>query len=221
MKLELREVSFQYPAGVLALDGISLSIGSGEAVALIGENGAGKTTLAKLLNGLLRPTSGTVLVGEDDTRRYTPAQLSRHVGFVFQNPDDQLFARTVRDEVAFGPRNQRVSAGEVRARVDHALDDVGLGSAIDRHPYDLTAPERKRVALAAALAMQTPALILDEPTIGQDSGGVRPTRHAGRPPARRGADADRHHPRPRLLPRAFRARGGHGRRPDPGRWSGA
>ncbi len=172
MKLELRDVRFQYPAGVLALDGVSLSIGAGEAVALIGENGAGKTTLAKLLNGLLRPTSGTVLVGEDDTRRHTPAQLSRRVGFVFQNPDDQLFARTVRDEVAFGPRNQRVFAGEVQARVDRALDDVGLRSAIDRHPYDLTAPERKRVALAAALAMHTPALILDEPTIGQDAGGV-------------------------------------------------
>jgi energy-coupling factor transport system ATP-binding protein len=172
VKLEVRDVSFRYPTGVLALDGVSLMIGSGEAVALVGENGAGKTTLAKLLNGLLRPTAGRVLVDERDTRQHTPAQLSRYVGFVFQNPDDQLFAQTVRDEVAFGPRNLRLSASEVQARVERALDDVELRTAADRHPYDLAAPERKLVALAAALAMQTPALVLDEPTIGQDAGGV-------------------------------------------------
>jgi energy-coupling factor transport system ATP-binding protein len=172
MRLEVRDASFRYPTGVLALDRVSLAIGSGEAVALIGENGAGKTTLAKLLNGLLRPTMGSVLVDERDTREHTPAQLSRFVGFVFQNPDDQLFARTVREEVAFGPRNQRLPDAEVQARVESALDDVELRAAADRHPYDLTSPERKLVALAAALAMQTPALILDEPTIGQDARGV-------------------------------------------------
>jgi energy-coupling factor transport system ATP-binding protein len=172
MRLEVRDASFRYPTGVLALDGISLAIGPGEAVALIGENGAGKTTLAKLLNGLLRPTTGSVLLDERDTREHTPAQLSRFVGFVFQNPDDQLFARTVREEIAFGPRNQRLPDAEVQVRVGRALDDVGLRAAADRHPYDLTSPERKLVAVAAALAMQTPALILDEPTIGQDAGGV-------------------------------------------------
>jgi energy-coupling factor transport system ATP-binding protein len=172
MRLEARGVSFRYPTGVLALDDVSLRIESGEAMALIGENGAGKTTLAKLLNGLLRPTTGSVLLDERDTRQHTPAQLSRFVGFVFQNPDDQLFARTVREEIAFGPRNQRLSEPEVRARVESALQDVDLLAAADRHPYDLTSPERKLVALAAALAMQTPALILDEPTIGQDATGV-------------------------------------------------
>jgi len=172
MKLEVCQASFRYPTGVLALDAVSLTVESGEGLALIGENGAGKTTLAKLLNGLLRPTGGSVLVGGRDTQQHTPAQLSRFVGFVFQNPDDQLFARTVREEVAFGPRNQRLPAAQIQGRVDRALDDVGLGGAADRHPYDLTAPERKRVALAAALAMQAPALILDEPTIGQDAGGV-------------------------------------------------
>lgn len=172
MTLQLRDVRFVYPTGVVALDGVNLTIASGEAVALVGENGAGKTTLAKLLNGLLRPTTGSVLLDEQDTRRHTPAQLSRNVGFVFQNPDDQLFARTVRDEVAFGPRNLRLGEAEVRARVERALADVGLRGAIDRHPYDLTSPERKLVALAAALAMHTAVLILDEPTIGQDAGGV-------------------------------------------------
>jgi energy-coupling factor transport system ATP-binding protein len=172
MRLQVRDASFRYPTGVLALDGVSLTISSGEAVALIGENGAGKTTLAKLLNGLLRPTAGSVLLDERDTRQHTPAQLSRFVGFVFQNPDDQLFARTVREEIAFGPRNQRLPDAEVQTRVERALDDVELRAAADRHPYDLTSPERKLVALAAALAMQTPALILDEPTIGQDASGV-------------------------------------------------
>lgn len=189
MRLEVRDASFRYPTGVLALDRVSLAIGSGEAVALIGENGAGKTTLAKMLNGLLRPTTGSVLVDERDTREHTPAQLSRFVGFVFQNPDDQLFARTVREEVAFGPRNQRLPDAEVQARVERALDDVELRAAEGRHPYDLTSPERKLVALAAALAMQAPALILDEPTIGQDSGGVK----------RLGALVDRLHAEGRAL----------------------
>jgi energy-coupling factor transport system ATP-binding protein len=173
MRLEVCGASFRYPTGVLALDAIRLTIESGEAVALIGENGAGKTTLAKLLNGLLRPTSGSVLVDGRDTREHTAAQLSRVVGFVFQNPDDQLFARTVFEEVAFGPRNQRLPDSEVRSRVSRSLEEVGLAAAAERHPYDLTAPERKRVALAAALAMRAPVLILDEPTIGQDAGGVQ------------------------------------------------
>jgi energy-coupling factor transport system ATP-binding protein len=189
MRLVVRDVSFRYPTAVLALDGIRLTIGSGEVVALIGENGAGKTTLAKLLNGLLRPTAGIVLVDGQDTRQHTPAQLSRFVGFVFQNPDDQLFARTVGEEIAFGPRNQRLPVAEVQARVERALDEVELRTATDRHPYDLTSPERKLVALAAALAMQAPALVLDEPTIGQDASGVE----------RLGALVDRLHAEGRTL----------------------
>ena len=172
MNLELRHVSFRYPDGVLALDGVDLTVGAGEALAIVGENGAGKTTLVKLLNGLLRPTEGSVWLAGADARRQTVAQLARQVGFVFQNPDDQLFARSVRDEVAFGPRNLRLPEAEVRARLEQALADVGLSPDIDRHPYDLSAPERKRVALAAALAMHTPVLVLDELTIGQDAQGI-------------------------------------------------
>jgi len=189
VRLELRDVRFQYPTGVVALDGVNLTVGSGEALALVGENGAGKTTLVKLFNGLLRPTVGTVLVDGEDSRRQTVAQLARHVGFVFQNPDDQLFARSVRDEVSFGPRNLRLDEAEVRRRVEQALDDVGLSQAIGRHPYDLAVPERKLVALAAALAMHTPALVLDEPTIGQDAQGVE----------RLGALVDRLHAEGRTL----------------------
>ncbi len=172
MTILVRDVSFVYPTGVKAVDGVSLTVAAGEAVALVGENGAGKTTLAKLLNGLLRPTQGSVEVDGDDTRARTTAQLSRHVGFVFQNPDDQLFARSVRAEVEFGPRNQKLPPAEVEARAARALEEVGLAAEAEKHPYDLPVHERKLVALAAALAMHTPTLILDEPTIGQDALGV-------------------------------------------------
>ena len=172
MTIIVRDVAYEYASGVRALDGVSLTVATGEAVTLVGENGAGKTTLVKLLNGLLRPSQGSVEVEGYDTRTRTTAQLSRQVGFVFQNPDDQLFARTVQAEVAFGPQNQRLTEAEIEARVATALLEVGLADEAERHPYDLAVPERKLVALAAALAMHTPVLVLDEPTIGQDAQGV-------------------------------------------------
>ncbi len=172
MELRVEGVTFHYPGGVLALDDVSLHIEAGESVAVVGENGAGKTTLARHLNGLLRPKIGTVWVGDWDTRQKSVAKLSHRVGYVFQNPDDQLFARTVRDEVAFGPRNLGRSGVEIEADVRLALERCGLQDAADRHPYDLAAPERRFVALAATLAMRTPVLILDEPTTGLDAGGV-------------------------------------------------
>ncbi len=173
MRLLLEGVCFTYPGGVQALRGVNLRIEPGEAVAVLGENGAGKTTLAKHFNGLLRPSSGRVLVGDWDTREHTVAQLAQRVAFVFQNPDEQLFERTVRAEVAFGPRNLGCDGAEVQQRVERALAQVGLLEAADRHPYDLHPADRKRVALAAALAMQTPVVVLDEPTLGQDAAGVR------------------------------------------------
>src|SRR5512146_1604083 len=105
MKIEIRDLHFTYPAGVQALRGVSASIEPGEQVAIVGQNGSGKTTLVKHLNGLLQPTSGSVLIGDWDTRRISVAKLAARVGYVFQNPDEQLFCRTVGDEVAFGPRN--------------------------------------------------------------------------------------------------------------------
>jgi energy-coupling factor transport system ATP-binding protein len=172
MTIIVRDAVFEYTSGARALDGVSLSIAPGESVGLVGENGAGKTTLAKLLNGLLRPIAGSVEVEGNDTRTRTPAQLARLVGFVFQNPDDQLFAQTVKAEVAFGPRNLKLPEAEIDARVKQALADVGLAHQADGHPYDLAVPRRKLVAIAAALAMHTPVLILDEPTIGQDAVGT-------------------------------------------------
>ena len=172
MKITIDNVTFTYPAGITALRQVSLAVDMGETVAIIGHNGAGKTTLAKHLNGLLKPGQGRVLVGEWDTRQQTVAQLAGRVGYVFQNPDDQLFESTVWAEVAFGPRNLGYGEAEVEAAVAEALGQVQLEEVAQIHPYDLHAAQRKRVALAAVLAMQTPAVIFDEPTTGQDSRGV-------------------------------------------------
>lgn len=172
MNIVIEGVSFSYPSGVVALRDVSLTITAGESVAIIGENGAGKTTLAKHLNGLLRPERGSVHIGDWDTREHTVAQLARRVGYVFQNPDDQLFEDRVWDEVAFGPRNLGQSEAEVRANVDAALRQVGLEAMAKVHPYDLQVTQRKFVAMAAILAMRTPVVIFDEPTTGQDARGL-------------------------------------------------
>ncbi len=170
--VEVESVVFSYPGGVTALDGVSLSLPPGEAVAIIGENGAGKTTLARHLNGLLRPSAGRVLIGGWDTRHYSIARLAARVGYVFQNPDDQLFERTVRAEVAFGPRNLGLRGPALARAVDAALEQVGLLAESARHPYDLQLTQRRLLAVAAALAMNTPIVVLDEPTTGQDARGV-------------------------------------------------
>lgn len=159
---------FNYPDGTPVLHGISLDIHAGERVALIGQNGAGKTTLLKQLNGLLRPTRGEVWVGDWSTRTHTVTQLARRVGFLFQNPDEQIFKSRVCDEVAFGPRNFGLSAREVAKRVQYALELTGLMAWHDAHPYDLHPAQRKWVACASVLALDTPILALDEPTSGQD-----------------------------------------------------
>jgi len=172
MRIRVEAVSYRYPSGVQALQEVSLSVDPGETVAIVGENGAGKTTLARHLNGLLRPQSGAISIGDWDARQHTVAQLSSRVGYVFQSPDDQLFARTVREEVAFGPKNLGWDSERVRESVDLALAQAGLSGSAGRHPYDLSPSERKFVALAATLAMRTPIVILDEPTTGLDASGV-------------------------------------------------
>lgn len=172
MRIHVESASFAYPGGVQALRDISLTIEAGAAVALIGENGAGKTTLAKQLNGLLKPDQGIVQIGDWDSRDHSVAQLAARVGYAFQNPDDQLFARTVREEVAFGPRNLGRTAEAIEADVHWALEQVELVEEQLSHPYDLQAADRKLVAMAAVLAMRTPVIILDEPTMGQDSRGI-------------------------------------------------
>lgn len=166
--IEVRELSHRYPNGTLALDRVSFSVWPGEIVAIIGQNGAGKTTLTKHLNGLLKPTSGMVLVGGQDTRRLRTAQLARQVGYVFQNPDHQIFSETVWREVAFGPKNLGLRGVVLERRVAEALAAVGLSGMAERHPYTLSKGDRQRVALASVLAMGQPILVVDEPTTGQD-----------------------------------------------------
>ena len=161
---DIRVEDIRYAYGdVEALRGISLEIRAGESVALIGRNGAGKTTLTRALVALNRPAAGRVAVGDWDVAARRPDEMARRIGYVFQHADQQLFARTVREDVSFGPRR----LGR-RGPVDAVLGELSLAPYADTHPYDVPGPLRKLVALAGVLAMEPGALILDEPTAGLD-----------------------------------------------------
>jgi energy-coupling factor transport system ATP-binding protein len=168
-EIELKDVLFGYPGGadVYPEPGLTLALDSG-VTALVGENGAGKTTLTKLLIGLLRPRSGSVTVAGLDVARMSVAAMARTVGYAFQNPDEQLFERTVKAEVSFGPRVLRKPPVEIERGVARALRLCGLEGKEDVHPHDLGLSERKWVAIASALAGEPPVVVLDEPTLGQD-----------------------------------------------------
>ncbi len=169
--INVKDVSFEYPGGYLAVDNINLQIERGENVAIIGQNGAGKTTTVKMLNKLLIPTSGDVIIGDMNTKDYTTAQVSRTVGYVFQNPDDQIFHSSVFDEVAFGPKKAGLSESEVKERVVSALKLTNLLYAKEENPYNLPLSVRKFVTIAAIIAMDSDVMIFDEPTAGQDLNG--------------------------------------------------
>ena len=167
--VSLLDVRYTYPgARAAAIDGVSLELRRGSLVGLVGQNGSGKTTLSKLLDGLLRPTSGRVTVEGLDTSREPVQRLARHVGYVFQNPAQQLFARTVADELAFGPRNLGCAPDEVAERVAGVAAALDLGEVLSTHPYRLPFPARKLVTIAGVLTMRTSVVVLDEPTTGQD-----------------------------------------------------
>jgi energy-coupling factor transport system ATP-binding protein len=172
MRLEIKDLHFTYPSGVQALRGISLGIEPGEQVAIVGQNGAGKTTLVRHFNGLLQPTSGEVRIGDWDTRKYSVAKLAARVGYVFQNPDEQLFSRDVGTEVAFGPKNLGYPDDQVEALVKEALEMTELSDKTGTNPYDLSPTWRKMVAIASVIAMDTPIVIFDEPTTGQDAASI-------------------------------------------------
>ena len=170
--LRTEKLRFAYPDGTRALAGVDLAIGAGERVAIVGQNGSGKSTLVRHFNGLLRASDGAVHVADEPVGRRHVADLARLVGIAFQNPDRQIFAGSVTAEVAFGPRNLGLRGAELDARVREAIAAVGLGPHADANPYDLGYSERKLLGLAAILAMRTPAIVLDEPTTGQDAAGV-------------------------------------------------
>ena len=171
--LDLRSVAFAYPDGHQALFGVDLQVQRGERVAVLGPNGAGKTTLVLHLNGILQPGAGTVSVSGLPVVRDNLAEIRRRVGIVFQDPDDQLFMGSVRDDVAFGPRNLGVRGAELDRQVMTALDMVGMADFADRPPHHLSFGQRRRVAVATVLVMEPEIIVLDEPSSNLDPASRR------------------------------------------------
>jgi energy-coupling factor transport system ATP-binding protein len=162
-----------YDAGLPVLKGVDLAVERGQLVALVGANGSGKTTLIKHFNGLLRPQRGRVRVMGQDTAGRPVGGLARQVGYLFQRPEQQIFSPTVRQELAFGPRNLGLGPAEIDQRVDAALERFRLVAVADRPPAILSYGLRRRVTLATLAAMDPPILLLDEPTVGLDAAGLR------------------------------------------------
>jgi cobalt/nickel transport system ATP-binding protein len=171
--LEVRGLAHVYPDGHQSLYGVDLHVHAGERVALLGPNGAGKTTLVLHLNGILLPAAGSVAVSGLPVDRSHLAEVRRRVGIVFQDPDDQLFSPTVRDDVAFGPRNLGLRGEALERRVQEALEQVGMGDYADRPPHHLSFGQRRRVAVATVLAMEPEILVLDEPSSNLDPASRR------------------------------------------------
>jgi energy-coupling factor transporter ATP-binding protein EcfA2 len=166
--IEVRDLHHRYPNGFHALRGVSVTVDQGEFIAIIGQNGSGKTTFVKHLNGLLRATAGTVYVNGQDVSKHKVSEMARVVGYCFQNPDHQIFCDTVYNEVAYGPRNLRLSQAEIDERVIEALGAVGMLHLQPSMPRDLSKGQRQRLAVASVLSMRPEVLIIDEPTTGQD-----------------------------------------------------
>ena len=166
--IEIENVYFKYQSGTEALKGITLTIKDGEFVAIMGQNGAGKTTLVKHFNGLLKPSAGKILIDNIQTTKSSIASLSKTVGFVFQNPDHQLFSETVEEEIAFALKNFGFNQETIEKQITWVLNLLSLTQYRKTSPFMLSGGERKRVALASVLAWDPKILVLDEPTIGQD-----------------------------------------------------
>ncbi len=166
--VEFKQVSFAYDPESPVLHNISAAIYPGDVIALLGPNGAGKSTLIKHAIGLLKPTEGSVLVDGQETRKRSSAQLARTLGYVFQSPTQMLFAPTVREELAFGPRNLNYTADEVSRGIALSAEMTNLEGLVDYSPFSLSYGQQKRVSIAAIIAMQSKILVMDEPTAGQD-----------------------------------------------------
>lgn len=172
--LETKNLSFTYPDGTEALKNVNIQIKKGEKIAIMGPNGAGKSTLFSHFNGLSEPTSGHVEIDGEKIvfTREELLKVRQKVGIVFQDPNDQLFAPTVKEDVAFGPMNLGLDYDEVNARIKEALEMVGMSGFEDKTPHHLSGGQQKRVAIAGIIAMRPEIMILDEPTAGLDPEGV-------------------------------------------------
>ena len=172
--LEAKEIVYRYPDGTKALNGVNFKVEKGEMVALLGPNGAGKSTLFLHFNGILKPSAGQVLVKGAPIKYNSKGLLEvrKTVGIVFQNSDDQLFAPTVKQDVAFGPLNLGLSEKEVEKRVKESLKAVGMEGFENKPPHHLSGGQKKRVAIAGILAMEPEVIVLDEPTAGLDPMGA-------------------------------------------------
>ncbi len=171
--VEVKNISFRYPNGYLAVDDVSFSIEAGENIAIVGQNGAGKTTTVKMLNGLTKPCEGDVLIRGESTKKYTTAQMARKVGYVFQNPEDQIFNATVYKEIEYGLKKMKLPAEECERRIQDAAELAGIGEYLDMNPYDLPLSIRKFVTIASVIASDCDVMIFDEPTAGQDLDGLQ------------------------------------------------
>jgi len=172
--VETKDITYEYPDGTKALEKVNFNVDDGKIVALLGPNGAGKSTLFLHFNGILRPSSGSVFI-DGEIVSYEKKDLMRirqKVGIVFQNPDDQLFAPTVLEDVAFGPMNMGLAKEEVEKRVEEALSRVGMEGFEKKPPHHLSGGQKKRVAIAGILAMKPKIMVLDEPTSGLDPKGA-------------------------------------------------
>lgn len=167
--LKINNVSFAYTPGKPVVNKVSLQVAAGEFIAIAGRNGSGKTTLTRLLMTLIKPTSGEITIDGAAANKFTPADMARNIGYVFQNPDRQLFQDTVAAEVAYGPEQLGFPPDKLAAAVQNALDVTGLSDLAQAYPRLLSKGQKQKVAIASALAMQPRLLILDEPTSGQDA----------------------------------------------------
>jgi energy-coupling factor transporter ATP-binding protein EcfA2 len=175
--ISIENLSHKYPNGREALRSVNLQVEDGTVVGLIGRNGAGKTTLAKHLNSLLKPTSGRLSVLGVNVSDKTTSEMADIVGYVFQNPEDQIFESTVLDEVAFGPKNLGIDPKQIVKDVHSSLELVGLLQLQSEHPYNLTYGQRKMLCIASVLATHPSIVILDEPNVGQDYHGLQSLSH--------------------------------------------
>lgn len=172
--LEVKDLHYNYPDGTQAIKGIDFKVEEGQMISILGPNGAGKSTFFLHFNGIIEPTSGEVII-EGETLKYDKKSLLKaraKVGIVFQNPDDQLFAPTVFEDVAFGPMNMGLSEDEVKRRVEESLEVVGMSEYTQKAPHHLSGGQKKRVAIAGILAMRPKVMVLDEPTSGLDPNGA-------------------------------------------------